>query len=136
MSCPKCGSDDFKFASLVHAEGTSHVNEKTRGAGVGIGLGGVGIGLGGSSTKGIHQSQLARNNAPPSEELTPLVITVGVIIAGGGWLIGSWWGWLSVVVFAFVPMVYRYESPRFDAAMMQYQKTCVCQRCGMQYIRN
>jgi hypothetical protein len=61
MSCPKCGSDDWKMASVIHAEGLSGISTST--VGLGVGTGGLGAGV--ASTKGNQQTKLSKLAVPP-----------------------------------------------------------------------
>lgn len=48
MSCPNCGNDDWKLASLVYQNGLTHVNTSTTALGVGFTEEGMvpGVGVG------------------------------------------------------------------------------------------
>lgn len=67
MTCPKCGSSEWKMASIVYAEG--FVSGSTSGYGGGLSTGGIGVGAGQSS--GTYQSELSKKAAPPELKETP-----------------------------------------------------------------
>ena len=75
MTCPKCHSDEWKLASIVHAGGLSTISTSTVGVGGGASAdifgGGVGLGAGVGSTTGTQQTALSKLAAPPEKEMRP-----------------------------------------------------------------
>ena len=74
VSCPQCGSHDWKFASAVHAGGLSAVTTNTVGVGVGadadVSGGSVGGGVGVARASGTQQTELSKIAAPPTKPMT------------------------------------------------------------------
>jgi hypothetical protein len=83
MTCPKCGSNEWKLASVIHAGGLSATS--TMGAGVGVGND-LSVGVGGA--KGTYQTELSKLAAPPTKGnppakiLSPKAPRVGKIMGG------------------------------------------------------
>ncbi len=67
MNCPKCGSENWKLASLIHAEGTMKTESLTLGGGGAVGEKSAIPLLGGGLTFGTQQSDLAKMAAPPEK---------------------------------------------------------------------
>ena len=94
MACPKCASEEWKLASVIHAGGISTISTSTIGVGGGADAdifgGGVGLGAGVGSTRGEQQTNLSKLAAPPTNAMRPAVARVV-----GGWiqLIGNHNGW-------------------------------------------
>lgn len=149
MSCPRCNSDDWKLADLVHKSGLSHVNTSTTtvGAGAGAGTGGVGVGAGAgvSSTSGQHQTELSALSAPPKEPKNTagtvywiiaffLIIWVGDKSAFLGWLLiaGAFLLWLKLKP-EFLKS-HEQEVAAHQEALAKWEVTRVCQRCGTFYL--
>jgi hypothetical protein len=69
MTCPKCGSEEWKLASVVYAEGIHNLSATTNffGGGLGADVLGVdiGAGVGRGKTSGTHQTMLSELAAPP-----------------------------------------------------------------------
>ena len=73
MKCPKCGSDQWKMASLIHAEGTSEKEGLILGGGTGLLSDGSGTSAGLGITRQTAQTKLAALAAPPTVEPMPSV---------------------------------------------------------------
>jgi hypothetical protein len=69
MNCPKCQSNDWKFASVVYKQGQTLVNESSSGSAIGVGVatGGIGAAYAKNSniTTGEHTTPFAQSSAPP-----------------------------------------------------------------------
>lgn len=140
VNCPHCESDQFKKATLVHAEGQS----VTVGVGVGVGSGGLGIGVG----RGATTSALAEKCAPPKMKEPNifgdakmwqfLVVAIPTLFAfaGGGHFSGMDFFWLtwgaagSLFLFSkgWDAQKKGIEKHKLDIAL--YEKTYMCLRCG------
>lgn len=152
MACPKCGSDDWKLASLVYREGLHHSSSQTTFSGVGVGTGGVGVGRGSGQTSGTQQSDLSRLAAPPTnpypcqDDSDPAVV-IGVFcafIALGisffasantlGYLLAGLLGYFLPYAIA-SKYVRRDDSVgRLHAIQMEaWERKRMCQRCGHFY---
>lgn len=75
MTCPKCASEEWKLASVIHAGGLSSISTSTIGVGTGANAdvfgGGVGLGAGVGSTNGVQQTELSKLATPPTKEMRP-----------------------------------------------------------------
>src|SRR6266478_5075220 len=67
LRCPKCNSTDLKKVSLVHQEGTFHINMRSRMRGLLFAGGGPDILVGRTSTRGSQQSALSKRLSPPTK---------------------------------------------------------------------
>ena len=77
MTCPKCGSNDWKLASLVHAEGHTKVSTTTIGGGIVLDGGDAGAGGGVASTSGERQTLASKAAAPPEKPVNASGFGVG-----------------------------------------------------------
>ena len=144
MTCPKCGSDDWKSASMVHASGLTEVSTATVGVGVGAGAdafsGEVGAGVGVGRTSGTHQTELSKLAAPPEDEWRPAgvmtLIGFAIFVLAVLFKSETWW---AIGFFVFIASVFRYLSTpsitkkyaeTYAAAKEAYQRKKVCMRCG------
>jgi hypothetical protein len=123
MTCPNCGSDQWKSASLVHKEGSSTSNSTTVGIGLSSGAS-VGIGLG--STSGTVQSEASRMAAPPATFVkTGLCIFAAVITAIFA-LFANWWWWYAIAFVVGAVISYRSETKEDDIASANYKRKRMC----------
>lgn len=104
MGCPKCGSEEWKMASVIHAEGVSEVSTTTFGAGAGadddaLG-GGVGLGAGVGKTSGTHQTLLSKQAAPPTKKMQPAVAVLifGLLSLAVIFVLGRFGFWRGSVI--------------------------------------
>src|SRR5436190_21804992 len=79
LSCPSCAAADVRRVSLRYREGTTMVDQRTGGAGVGLAGGGLGVGVFGSRTQGTNKTLLARDLAPPQAMKVSGWATIGVM---------------------------------------------------------
>lgn len=133
MTCPKCQSDDWKLASLVHREGLTHVAIASKGVGMGVGGGGVGIGVGGGKTEGIHQTEASKLAAPPSGFLASGGFMVGVLVSGILALFSGWWLLLTVACLVGLMITWSSDAEAHQVAMASWADVRMCQRCGTFY---
>lgn len=139
-TCPECGSDECKKASLVHEEGGGTVRL------VGIGSGGVGI------AGGVTQSKLAKRVAPPppvpstrkGQGLMIFCLLISGIsifttvylfgVNGGLGVFGTIWNllWIGLVIWSGKRMMKNPLS--VDQRMIDYNNTYMCLRCGTCYM--
>lgn len=134
MSCPKCQSDDWKLASLVYAEGLTHVSTASQGGGIGVGTGGIGVGVGGGKTTGTHQTALSRLAAPPSGLSASIACLAGVLLFSLlAWLFSA--AWLVLTAFCAFGVIAWWSSDieANKAAMAEWSDRRMCQRCGALY---
>lgn len=131
MTCPSCGSDQWKSASLVHKEGMSNSNSKSLGVGVSSG-GSLGVGAG--STSGTQQTELSKLATPPTTFVKTAVCLIGVGITGiFGFIANGWW-WFTALCAVGVVVFYRLETVDDDKLSERYKKTRMCTRCGTFYV--
>jgi hypothetical protein len=132
MSCPSCGSDEWKSASLVHKEGLSTSDSKSVGAGI---TSRGAFGVGGASTSGAQQTELSKAAAPPTVFVMTGVLLMATLLTG---IVGFFfnWVWLLTALCAYgVVTVYRAESKQDDILSERYKKTQMCTRCGTFYVQ-
>lgn len=140
QNCPSCESDQFKKATLVHAEGQSI----TVGVGAGVGAGGVGLGVG----RGVTRSLVAETCSPPKrKQANPfgnaklwqivVVIVPGFIAFADGsnfTAINYFWATWCVVGILFLISRGGLEQQQIDAKhksdLALYDKSYMCMRCG------
>jgi len=149
MSCPKCGSDDWKLAQLVHKEGLTHVQTNSNGVGVGISGGGLGLGVGGSSTEGKYQTAMSVAASPPEDSSEPIMFLLTACCFAAGFL----YGWLvndsivlgflaafivgipGAIISGFIA-VFVIPDGNYQAQLRLWEKTRMCTRCGCFYRLN
>ncbi|PPD45744.1 MAG: hypothetical protein CTY12_06875 [Methylotenera sp.] len=157
MACPKCGSKEWKLASLVHTEGISTISTSTIGMGLGVGSdledsaidSGIGAGIG--RTSGEQQTKLSELATPPEKGMRPAKVVailfsfliVICIISGAGsnmahpvmfWTTFLIIPWLtSVVHLTSTPKISNLVEGNFKNALLEYQKKKMCLRCGTFY---
>jgi hypothetical protein len=147
--CPECGSDDWKAASLVHAQGLSLQNSNTRGRVRGLGLSSnrsvqVGVASYGGRTRGTTQTVTSRMAAPPQAS-NGLAIFLGLLLLMFGLAAVNEFAAHGVDLMAVVsaslaalsvPLIIRSKQRQqetYTAAMEDYAATRMCQRCGTFY---
>jgi hypothetical protein len=149
MTCPECGSDDWKSASLVYKAGLADIDTNTTAIGAGVGLGsngaaaGVGVGVG--STSGKQQTKLSLDSTPPEEPkdnqgtiywviaiVLALMIGAQSDLIGGIVLIGSIILWQSLK--GEIKKDYGKRLGEYKRKLRQWEATRVCQRCGLLYL--
>ena len=131
MTCPNCGYEQWKSASMVHKEGASTLTSTSVGVGVSTG----GIGVGSVSTSGEQQTELSKRARPPETFVWTTRCLFGAIIAVvlGFAAATFWWAVAAVLVVALV-LLYRSESKEDDVLTDRYKNTRVCTRCGTFYV--
>ncbi len=138
--CPSCQSDQFKKATLVHAEGQS----VTVGVGAGISGGGLGVGVG----RGVTKSLVAETCAPPKKPEpklfgdTPMWLALVAFIppmigfAAAGSLANASYIWVVWTCLGFAYLGWKSWKPfkeneaRHVHALAEYDKNFMCLRCG------
>jgi hypothetical protein len=146
MTCPQCGSDEWKSASMVYASGLTEVSTATVGGGAGADAfgGGVGAGVGVGRTGGTHQTELSKQAAPPEDEWRPAGVftLIGFVIILLSWLFKSetWWTFgvmvfvASVIRYLATPSITKKYAENYAAAKEEYQRKRVCMRCGTLFL--
>jgi DNA-directed RNA polymerase subunit RPC12/RpoP len=130
--CSKCGSDQVRKLSVVHAGGLSQVATQT--SGLGLTLGGS-LGVGSAKTSGVHQTALSQAAAPPQKQnvgvLSVLCVVLGVAFAANPEmrvmgilivLVASWYVWSRI----------KYNREVFPGLYHRWERTYMCERCGQQ----
>lgn len=158
MNCKKCGSTDWKFASVVHAGGTSTTSSTTVGAGIGGsdsllgGDSGVGVGIG--TTTKQHQTELAKKAAPPVKQMRPAkafailssaLFVIGIVFFGRTsfeeypittnffFLVVPLVMAISALRLAFTNRITKNINAAHEADLKSYQEKKMCMRCGDLY---
>ena len=141
MTCSKCGSDQWKLATLVHAEGHTTVSTRTVGGGIGVDGDGIGVGGGVAGTSGEHQTMLSKSAAPPEKPFDPAWM-VGIGVVSGVLLLGFgaslWWQIVSgLFIFAGLSSTarenFKVESAQYVKDLAAYRSKKMCLRCGTFY---
>ncbi len=150
MACPKCASEDWKLASIIHAEGKSEISTTTIGAGGSDGGLGVGVGL----TSGDQQTELSKLAGPPIKEMRTAVAYVifGCLVVFISMLFlvnGAAEGFFLFLIFAAMlillaalvqilrtPEIEKALEEKHRLAMLEYEKKRMCLRCGTIYIED
>jgi predicted RNA-binding Zn-ribbon protein involved in translation (DUF1610 family) len=152
ITCPKCGSEDTIKCSVVHQAGT------TTGSFVGVGVdmaGGIG-GFGGRKTsRTLFATQAAPPPAPGIDFARVFLVCVLILVAIVGFFVGmasftdqgaqSKW----VVILSFIGFICggagavavsitmtrdnKRAAAEHRAAIFEWQRQWVCQRCGMTF---
>ena len=133
MTCPNCGSDQWKSASLVHKEGVSTSDSTS--SGIGVSSAGT-IGVGGASTSGTQQTELSKLTTPPATFVKTTRCLIGALITGLFGLAASWWWWLTALFVIGVIVFYRSETKEDDILSVRYKNTRMCARCGTFYVQS
>lgn len=131
MSCPKCGCDEWKSASMVHKEGLSSNQSSTVGLGISSGLS---LGVGKASTTGTAQTELSRLATPPESFTWTVRCLVGMFLSGIAGFVSSGWWWLTAFCAVGVVLFYRSETEKDDIDSARYANTRMCTRCGEFYV--
>ena len=139
-NCPTCQSDQFKKATLLHAEGQS----VTVGGVVGVGPGGIGLGAGRGVTKSVLANTCAPPKRPPSSPMGDaklwqiFVVAIPLFIAfrNGTNFSGVDYLWLlfggagAVYLFSKGAKAETQIRARHAEELEKYEKTYMCLRCG------
>lgn len=156
MTCPKCGSEDWKLASVVHAGGLSTTSTSTVGVGGGANAdvfgGGIGLGAGVGSTSGKQQTELSKLAAPPTKEMRPAkafaifgvgTVVVGIVFFGrvsfsehpvftnSIFLMAPLVTLVGVFRLLLTPDISKSFDERHKLALLEYEKKRMCLRCGV-----
>jgi ribosomal protein L7/L12 len=133
MSCPKCGSDNWKMASLIHAEGLSGISSSTLGVGgASSNLFGEGVGIGIGSTSATQQSKLSELAAPPTASpfsglfflMALIFIAYGNKSSSDGFILfGLIFGGIGI-------MILISDDKRISEELPNYPNKKMCLRCG------
>lgn len=156
MCCPKCKSNEWKSAHLVHSDGLSENNSS--GIGIGMAAGGAGVGLGSSS--GVSQTELSMKAAPPVKKegeggvfdgifgLSLIIFIIGCVFYYDAsftlepikttifFKIVPIVGILSFILSKIYPNVDSAMEEEYMLAMKEYEQKRMCLRCGNFYLPN
>ena len=161
MTCPKCGSEEWKLASVIHAGGLSKISTSTIGVGAGASAdvfgGGVGLGAGVGSTSGKQQTELSKLAAPPTKEMRPakafailggITLAIGVVFFGKVsfsehpiftnilFFIAPLVTFIGLVRLLLTPAITKEIDEKHKLALLEYEKKQMCLRCGAFYFDN
>lgn len=155
MNCSKCGSQDWKYASVVHAGGLSTISTTSVGIGAGAEANALGGGLGGGvgvgKTEGIQQTALSKLAEPPKSQMRPAVVwaltglgtlIVGIVFFGNTsmsdhpiftgllFFVAPIVALLSGIHFLRTPEITKAFAEKHKLAMDEYAKKKMCMKCG------
>jgi hypothetical protein len=137
FSCPRCGSEDGRKFSIIHAHGLSVVDSITLGAGVGTG-GDAAVGV--APTSGTHQTNLSKAVAPPTER--PVGVGCSILF---GLALMAFFGiaappsLLLLAPFFIGTMVKlkkndsaarAWNATEYPALKAKWERSAMCMRCG------
>jgi predicted Zn-ribbon and HTH transcriptional regulator len=154
MTCKKCGSNEWKYASVVHASGTNAISSTTVGLGVagsdsllGGDAGAIGIGR----TTEQHQTELAKKAAPPVKTMRPAkafgilgatLFLIGItffrntsfeehpILTNFLFVVAPLVVVISTLRLAFTSRITKDIEEAHQMALKTYQNKKICMRCG------
>jgi hypothetical protein len=149
--CPSCGSDEWRAASLIYAEGLSVSMARTRGTAVGAGIGvrtgqvSVGAAKYASNTVGSSQTMLSRMAEPPRRHTRPVVLwSVLTLLCGlvvlmrisasafdGG---TAFWALLTLIFAIVLASALSTKDDTYAERMRAYDNQKMCTRCGKFYV--
>ncbi|MBS1816280.1 MAG: hypothetical protein JSS87_15525 [Acidobacteria bacterium] len=150
-ACPSCQSEEWRSASLVHAEGLTVSAFQTRGNTASVGRIGlrngqfaVGFGTNRSAMRGLSQTALSSMAAPPRKRNGAVVLMTLLFLMSGcgavgnlannGPSMGTFIFMGFTVLFAFLAWdIQRSRKQAYEAAMEIYKSVRMCQRCGTFY---
>ncbi|WP_425145927.1 hypothetical protein [Deinococcus sp.] len=143
-SCPKCGSDDAKYLSVVHESGLSAVNTRTRGAGCNplsilmfplIGFWSLLFSsFGNARTTGTVQSLTSAKAGPPARKplaFSLLLAVIGLFLLSGHTAIGLLL--LAVGGLSFY-VAWTYNRRVHPYQYQVWEQSAMCQRCGTIFV--
>jgi hypothetical protein len=146
--CPNCQSEDVQTLQVVFDEGTSRLDGRQTGGGVGWSPGhGVGVGVGGGKIRGTTQSVLAQKAAPPKRKsvaggvvvaIIGLVLLIGLVSAGGGAIAAGIIIGLILMALG-VYAAYRangYNASEWPGLYEQWRKSWMCRKCGTVFVHS
>lgn len=147
LRCPTCNSPDLKKLSLVWQEGRFAVNARSRIRGVVVGEGGPNIVTGKATTRGVHESEIAKRLAPPKKwSYLKLVLWSGVVTfvaliayvrsvmsapGPASTMPVTLYAVLFPLVFTFLVLLFwRHNTVVYAREYGQWDRSYLCQRCG------
>lgn len=133
MSCPKCGNNQWKLASLVHQEGLTHVDTKSKSLGVGVGGGHLGIGYARGKQTGVHQTELSKMAAPPKTSEWTVAMFAGAVMTGIFGIFASFWFVFTALFVIGMFVVMGSEAKSDEARMQDWREQRICMSCGHFY---
>ena len=143
-TCPKCGSDDARYLSVVHESGLSSVNTRTRGAGCNplsillfplIGFWSLLFSsFGNARTTGTVQTAMSAKAGPPTRK--PLAFSLFLAVVGLFLLSGH--TVLGVLLLAIGGLSF-YTAWTYNRRVHPYQyqvweQSAMCQRCNTIFV--
>ena len=134
MTCPVCNGNNWKAASLVYQEGLTTVDTSTNSLGLGLGGGHLGLGVARGKTKGVHQTELSKRAAPPSENSWRVAFLMGAIVTAILGLFASFWWFITCLFIAGVFATWTSGAEARAKEVEFYNNKRVCQQCGHIYI--
>jgi hypothetical protein len=129
MFCPNCESPNLCKLSLVYESGTTLINAKSVGGGVGYGAGGVLGGVGIGKTSGVQQTTTAIRAAPPKKRDWGGAV-VGAIVFLILVQFSGWWGIAALVCTANAISAIQFNRTQWSHLYAAWDAAYLCERCG------
>ena len=149
LRCPNCNSTDLKKVSLAYQEGLFCTVAHTRFRGVVFGGHGPDFVIGKATTRGFHQSVLAKRLSPPVKwSYRKLILWWGLVFLSIGWIVFyinsfikhssavlspplTLFALLSAVTFLLLLVLFwRHNQSAYKRRYSQWERSFLCQRCG------
>jgi hypothetical protein len=148
IECPKCNSTEFTKLSLIHAQGFSDVEARSRGSGLLFGSGGADLAFGSFTTKGEIQTRLSQRVSPPDKWSYWKIVVGGLIgllilefilgyvdtllrIGGNFSQQLAWFGYGYLGVVALIlTLAFRYNFAVFPKRHRIWNCSFMCRSCG------
>jgi hypothetical protein len=149
LRCPKCNSTDLKKVSLAHEDGLFRTEAKTRMRAAVVGGSGADLIVGRASTRGVHESVLAKKLRPPTKwSYRKLCVWSALLFLCGGWLIFyvntvaknassvvspvlTTYALIAGVVFVLIlGVALRHNHLVYAKRFAEWHRSFMCQRCG------
>jgi len=147
LRCPKCNSTDLKKVSLVHQEGTYHIDMRSRMRGLLFAGGGPDILVGRTTTRGSQQSALSKRLSPPSKwSYVKLVLWSGFVtlialvlyvqhvmsspVPASSLPVKLYVVFAPVVLLLLLGIVWRHNHSTYQQKYTQWNESFICERCG------
>lgn len=143
FDCSKCGSDQTAKCSTIYASGTTGIETKTTGMGVGLSRGGFVPVVGGGTTRGVQQTELAAQLAPPANKSAKeifkgcasffgvigvigcvIFMPLGMMILVGGVAVAGITALIATLCFR------PYNRDEWPKLYEQWERKWYCGRCG------
>ena len=149
MQCPSCNSENLIKLPLVHSEGLSDIDTRSRGRALMLGDNGLALGFAKFKTTGTSQMRLSKLASPPRKKPYWIVLLgwfLGLLIVG--WLLGyvttithatearfeQQYRWFAYIYSTFAALAlgvfWRYNHRILPRRLQLWNRSFTCRRCG------